>query len=225
MSRLWRAVVFLPGLLVMAALQAAPPPLPVHGVARDAESGAVLYRERWTSVFDGDAVSFVEIVYYAPDGERLGRKTLDFGDNPRQPAVGLKLRDGGLYRLENSAGRWVATRREGADEREKQSWPRLRKDTLVDEALWIHLIARQEAALAGELTELRQARLLDPRQRSYRLERRPPVIELLRPRLIGDDELHARLWFEPASGRLRGWEGPPALPGLDVQRVRVEFRE
>jgi hypothetical protein len=66
-----------------------------RGYAYDLESGKFLYTEVHKQVIAGDRWTGGTIDYYAPDGTRMGHKTLDFSHDPYVPVYQLDLAAGG----------------------------------------------------------------------------------------------------------------------------------
>ena len=69
-----------------------------RGYAYDLASGAFLYTEVHKQVIAGDRWVGGTIDYYAPDGTRIGHKTLDFRQDPYVPVYQLDLATAGGYR-------------------------------------------------------------------------------------------------------------------------------
>ena len=68
-----------------------------RGYAYDLDSGAFLYTEVHHQVIEGDRWLGGTIDYYAPDGARIGHKTLDFSHDPYVPVYQLDLATAGGY--------------------------------------------------------------------------------------------------------------------------------
>jgi len=68
-----------------------------HGYAYDLESGKFLYTEVHRQTIAGERWLGGTIDYYAPDGSRIGHKTLDFSQDPYVPIYQLDLTTGGGY--------------------------------------------------------------------------------------------------------------------------------
>ena len=71
--------------------------LAFHGYAYDLESGKFLYTEVHRQNVTGEHWLGGTIEYYAPDGSRIGRKTLDFSQDPYVPVYQLDLTAGSGY--------------------------------------------------------------------------------------------------------------------------------
>lgn len=87
-------------LLTAAPAHAEEPVRRFYGYAYDAASGAYAYTEAHRQEIAGGRWRRGEIDYYAPDGAPLGRKTLEFRDDPYVP----------LYRMDMLAGYGSALR-------------------------------------------------------------------------------------------------------------------
>jgi len=68
-----------------------------RGYAYDLDSGKFLYTEVHQQKISGDRWVGGTIDYYAPDGSRIGHKTLDFSQDPYVPVYRLDLTTGGGY--------------------------------------------------------------------------------------------------------------------------------
>ncbi len=68
-----------------------------NGYAYDLESGKFLYTEVHKQAISGERWLGGTIDYYAPDGSRIGHKTLDFSQDPYVPVYRLDLVTGGGY--------------------------------------------------------------------------------------------------------------------------------
>ena len=68
-----------------------------RGYAYDLASGKFLYTEVHRQVVEGPRWLGGTIDYYAPDGSRIGHKTLDFSQDPYVPVYQLDLTTGGGY--------------------------------------------------------------------------------------------------------------------------------
>lgn len=72
-------------------------PVTFRGYAYDLETSRFLYTEVHKQVITGDRWTGGTIDYYAPDGSRIGHKTLDFSRDPYVPVYRLELATGGGY--------------------------------------------------------------------------------------------------------------------------------
>jgi hypothetical protein len=68
-----------------------------NGYAYDLDSGKFLYTEVHRQAIAGERWVGGTIHYYAPDGSRIGHKTLDFSQDPYLPLYQLDLVTGGGY--------------------------------------------------------------------------------------------------------------------------------
>ena len=68
-----------------------------YGYAYDLDSGKFLYTEVHKQAIAGERWVGGTIDYYAPDGSRIGHKTLDFSADPYVPVYQLDLATGGGY--------------------------------------------------------------------------------------------------------------------------------
>ena len=85
------------GTTLAGAAAAAPSTHTFRGYAYDLASGAFLYTEVHRQVIEGDRWIGGTIDYYAPDGARMGHKTLDFSKDPYVPVYRLDLAAAGGY--------------------------------------------------------------------------------------------------------------------------------
>ena len=85
-----------------------------YGYAYDLDTGRYLYTEVHAQRFDQGRWLGGVIDYYAPDGSRLGRKTLDFSAGPYAPQFRLEQSDGSLYAMVSQAGGMDLQRRDGS---------------------------------------------------------------------------------------------------------------
>jgi hypothetical protein len=76
---------------------AAPSTHTFRGYAYGLDDGKFLYTEVHKQIIDGERWVGGTIDYYAPDGSRIGHKTLDFGQDPYVPVYQLDLATGGGY--------------------------------------------------------------------------------------------------------------------------------
>jgi hypothetical protein len=85
------------GVTLGAAASAQEPSVTFRGYAYDLETNRFLYTEVHKQVIAGDRWTGGTIDYYAPDGSRIGHKTLDFSKDPYVPVYRLELATGGGY--------------------------------------------------------------------------------------------------------------------------------
>jgi hypothetical protein len=83
-----------------------------YGYAYDLDSGRYLYTEVHAQRFDQGRWLGGVIDFYAPDGSKLGRKTLDFSKDACAPQFQLEQGDGSYYALAAEAGGLELQRRE-----------------------------------------------------------------------------------------------------------------
>jgi hypothetical protein len=79
------------------AAEAAPSTHTFRGYAYDLDSGRFLYTEVHRQSIEGERWLGGTIDYYAPDGSRIGHKTLDFSQDPYVPVYQLDLATAGGY--------------------------------------------------------------------------------------------------------------------------------
>lgn len=89
----------LPPLLLLFSLpcRAEPGTLRFLGYAYDLETGAYLYTEVHEQKIENERWRGGSIVYLAPNGSEVGRKSLDFSRDPFVPLYRLDLKPGGGY--------------------------------------------------------------------------------------------------------------------------------
>ena len=80
-----------------AGAAAAPTTHTFRGYAYDLDNGKFLYTEVHRQAIEGDRWLGGTIDYYAPDGSRIGHKTLDFSQDPYVPVYQLDLTTAGGY--------------------------------------------------------------------------------------------------------------------------------
>jgi hypothetical protein len=90
-----RCTLLLALLLAAGAVRAEPQTLRFYGYAYDLQSGKYLYTEVYREEVDGDQWVSGHTSYYAPDGSRLGEKTLSFASDRYVPIYTLDLPSSG----------------------------------------------------------------------------------------------------------------------------------
>lgn len=99
-------------LLLAGTAQAAETVRRFYGYAYDLDDGHYLYTEVHDQRFDQGRWLGGVIDFYAPDGSKLGRKTLDFGKDDCAPRFRLEQNDGSFYALAAQADGLELQRRE-----------------------------------------------------------------------------------------------------------------
>jgi hypothetical protein len=95
--RRMRSVALLAALALAVPVHAQDGTHTFRGYAYDLDSGRFLYTEVHRQTIEGDRWLGGTIDYYAPDGARIGHKTLDFSHDPYVPVFRLDLTAAGGY--------------------------------------------------------------------------------------------------------------------------------
>jgi hypothetical protein len=165
-------------LLLSGTAQAAETVRRFYGYAYDLDDGRYLYTEVHAQRFDQGRWLGGVIDFYAPDGSKLGRKTLDFGSDPCAPLFQLEQSDGSFYALAAQAGGLELQRRDAGSktlQRKRVSGPGL---LCADAGLLVLVDQRIAGLRAGE--PLRFTMLLPANLDSFRFkmhETAEPVVE------------------------------------------------
>lgn len=152
----------MPGAMLLAALLAAGPASASlqfqEGLARDPDSGALLYREQHLLDHDDDGLRRRLVVYRCADGTAFARKQVDYGDSAMAPAFDfvdarLGYREG--LRREGEDGELWVRRGAGVEER---SAPVAGGEALVADAGFDEFIRRRwQPLVEGEAVPLQFA--------------------------------------------------------------------
>lgn len=227
-----RIAAALSGLTLCAAAAAAPGTHTFRGYAYDLDSGRFLYTEVHRQVIEGDRWLGGTIAYYAPDGARIGFKTLDFAQDPYVPVYQLDLATGGGYRegITRVTADRIDMRKKGYGAREAREASVPRRGTMVADS-GFHSFLRDRFAdlLAGKTVEFTFAvsgELDTFRFRARRIEDREfegkPAVQLkVDPstwlRLLADP---LYILYEPGERRMLEYRG---ISNLHDPRTRKAY--
>lgn len=202
-------------LLLAGTAQAAESVRRFYGFAYDLDSGRYLYTEVHAQRFEQGRWLGGIIDYYAPDGSRLGRKTLDFSADPYAPQFHLEQNDGSLYALASQAGGLELQRRDGTGKPLQRKWVSGAGLLCADAGL-LNLVDRRLNELrAGDL--LRFTLLLPSNLDSFRFK----VHKVAEPLIDGHKVIQVEL--EPDS-LLRLLTGPIELTYSPEEQRLLELR-
>lgn len=206
-------------------------PLPSLATARDAQTGALLYTEQRTVVYEDQVPSYMEVTYRNADGGLLGSKQVDFSVSRQQPEVRMRLPEsGGTFSLERADQRWVIRSQAQEGSKARRSWPKLGRHVLIDEALLSYLVEHHQAIAAGDLARISVLSLPHSKVDRYYLRAHgfgspggeQVQVDFFKHRLFGPDERRMSFRLERGSGRLLQFVGPSTCFRLESPRCADE---
>jgi hypothetical protein len=211
----WRALACAMALLLAAPAQAGDALRRFYGYAYDAQSGAYAYTEVHAQrIVDGRWHSGT-IDYYAPDGRKLGRKNVAFGDDPYVAQYRMDMLDGYGSAISDSGDPIVASRTENG--RTETGTIAKQAPTCADAGFHVFLRDHFAELLAGDTlrfhlvaaTRLSSYRFRASKVRDAQFEGQPVVVIRLEPdsllRLFAGT---VEMTYEPRERELMEFRGP-----------------
>ncbi|WP_020648989.1 hypothetical protein [Solimonas variicoloris] len=195
---------------------AGPQPLKFYGYAYDLGSNRYLYTEVHDQRVDGERWLGGTIAYYAADGTRLGRKTLDFSQDPYVPVYRFEMDASGyleaIFRVDERV--YMRRRLRRGEELKETAVPRL-ASMCADSGFHALIRARFDELMSGRALHLQLAAAgsLD----SYKF-----VVRRVDDGLF-EGRAAVRLRVEPDSV-LRWFVAPLELRYAPAQRRLLEYR-
>ena len=205
--------------LVFSAPSAAPDGTYVfYGYAYDLEDNKFLYTEVHRQALSGERWLGGTIDYYAPDGSRIGHKTLDFSKDPYVPLYQLDLATGGGYMegVKAITEDGIELQKQGyGSKKVRTKWVKRRGAVAADSGFHMFLFDRFADLLAGKTVEF-----------TFAVSGELDTFKF-RARRIGDATFEGkpavRLRIEPATW-LRFLVDPLEVLYEPTQRKLVEYR-
>lgn len=234
---LTRSLLMTAGLFAAAAVGAETDEAVFFGYAFDADSGEYLYTERHRQRLQGRRWIEGSIDYFDAEGEKLGRKEMDFRANPYIPEYTLRLESGyaeGIRDVgEERAVMWK--RSAGADSEETETLE-IQESMAADSGFHSLIYDNLEAILNGETRKFRFAVAGNLADYSFRVrkigetkfEGRPAALLKVEAatllRLIAPS---LQLTYDPENGQLLEYRGlsnvhDPAT-GKPFEDVRISY--
>lgn len=177
------AGIFPPPVAATASAAAAQPFAACYtGLAYHRKSGALAFTASYRALGDTDPALRWQVVYRAPDGTVLGRKSLDFSYHDYVPVFTLHLLGPGdmLGIHREGSGEWRMVKRKGPDGEPVGEPFEIRENMAADNGLHPYLLAHFDRLMAGETVPVQVA--VPPRQ---------SVVDM-RVRRIKDTEIAGR---------------------------------
>lgn len=203
-----------------ATAAAAQPPTDCYtGLAYHVASGALAYTAHYRALGKEDPAQQWRVVYRAPDGEVIGRKSLDFSYHPYVPVLTARILGPqvmlGIRR--DSDGRWRMVKRRGADGELQTEAFEIRENMAADNGLHPFILAHFERLMAGEavsfkiavparqtVVDMRIRRIDDTSIADARAVRFKASVDMLFVSWFTEDVV---LTYDPETRRLVGYRG------------------
>lgn len=139
------------GAAVLASAAAQAETLRFYGYGYDLDSGRYLYTEVHEQEVDGDHWRGGTITYYDPSGKQIGKKTLDFSQDPYIPVYELELPYKGYVEGIRSVGDEVVVyKRSNGDAKTESESIDHSREMAADSGFHTYLRDHFDALMAGE---------------------------------------------------------------------------
>lgn len=127
-----------------------------YGYAYDLKTGAYLYTEVHEQKIQGDRWIGGNIVYLAPDGSEMGRKTLDFGSNEFIPTFKLSLKHEGYSEGISAVGKTMELFKQSSrDAKVERTQITVQPGMAADSGFHTYLRAHFDELMQGKTLEFR----------------------------------------------------------------------
>lgn len=127
-----------------------------YGYAYDLKTGRYLYTEVHEQKMEGEKWVSGKIDYYAADGSLLGKKTLDFSQDPYVPVFRLDLvKEGYMEAITRAAGPIELVKRSGKGKSEESARIKKQPMMVADSGFHSFLVTHFPALLSGQKMSFR----------------------------------------------------------------------